>query len=425
MQETFGTADLAWQLHEVPVPLDHDRPERGEIVVSAREVVARDRRADRLPWLLWLQGGPGNRAERPVSRSPWLAEVLGRFRVLLLDQRGTGRSTPVTRQTVDRFASPADLADHLALHRADSIVRDAELVRRALLGERTWTVLGESYGGFCAVSYLSHAPDGLAGALISGGLPPLVDRPDPVYRATYRRVLANNDLYWSRHPGDRDVARAIVDVLETDDVRLPAGERLTGRRFQTLGLQLGKAELRDGLHYLVEDAFVPGSRVLSDLFLSQVDALVSFRRAPLYAVLHESIYCAGAAAGWSAERLRAAFPQFDLGAGGPVHLTGEMIYPWMFTEDPALRPFRAAADLLAARTDWPPLVDADRLKSNAVPVAAAIYRDDMYVDSNLSARTAEAVGALRAWHTDEFEHDGLWVDRRVTRHLLDLLDEAS
>jgi hypothetical protein len=142
-------------------------------------------------------------------------------------------------------------------------------------------------------------------------------------------------------------------------------------------------------------------------------------------VLHESIYCAGAASGWSADRVRAEFPRFDLAAGGPVFLTGEMIYPWLFDEDRALTPFRAAAHLLAERTDWPALHDVDQLKANTVPVAAAVYHDDMYVDRALSVRTADAVRGIRLWHTNEFEHDALWVERRVTRHLLDLLDQAS
>jgi hypothetical protein len=53
--------------------------------------------------------------------------------------------------------------------RADSIVADAELVRRLLVpgaserGRGRWTLLGQSFGGFCALTYLSMAPEGGVG----------------------------------------------------------------------------------------------------------------------------------------------------------------------------------------------------------------------------------------------------------------------
>ena len=53
------------------------------------------------PYLLFLQGGPGGRSPRPGRRRPagW-SWALRRYRVLLLDQRGTGRSTPQDRHTL-------------------------------------------------------------------------------------------------------------------------------------------------------------------------------------------------------------------------------------------------------------------------------------------------------------------------------------
>ena len=86
-----------------------------------------------------------------------------------------------------------------------------------------------------------------------------------------------------------------------------------------------------------------------------------------------------------------------------------MIYPWMIDADPVLRPLREAADILAERDDWPPLYDPTRLAANEVPVAAAVYYNDMYVDRELSLQTAQAIGGLQAWVTSEYEHDGLRV----------------
>ena len=89
--------------------------------------------------------------------------------------------------------------------------------------------------------------------------------------------------------------------------------------------------------------------------------------------------------------------------------------------DPVLRPFRPAADLLAEYGDWPALYDPARLAANEVPVAAAVYFDDMYVPRELSVPTAEAVGGLRPWVTSEYEHDGLRVsDGEVLGRLIEL-----
>jgi hypothetical protein len=63
----------------------------------------------------------------------------------------------------------------------------------------------------------------------------------------------------------------------------------------------------------------------------------------------------------------------------PLLFTGEMIYPWLFELDPALRPLRHAAEELAVRADWPALYDPARLAANQVPAAAAVYFHDMYV----------------------------------------------
>jgi hypothetical protein len=98
-----------------------------------------------------------------------------------------------------------------------------------------------------------------------------------------------------------------------------------------------------------------------------------------------------------------------------------MFYSWMFEEVRALTPFRGAAELLAAYDDWGPLYDLDRLAANKVPVLAAVYFDDMYVDSGLQLETARYVGNVRAWVTNEFEHDGIRADGpRVVGRLMDM-----
>jgi len=408
--------------HVFTVPLDHARPDGAQIEIFGREVAAPD--AGPLPWLVFLQGGPGFGAPRPHGRDSWLDRALAEYRVLLLDQRGTGRSSPATRHTLARLGSPAAQAAYLAHFRADAIVRDAELVRLALTGGEPWSVLGQSFGGFCTVSYLSLAPGGLREAFITGGLPGLTSTADDLYRITYGKVAARVREHYRRYPGDAGQAQRVARHLRDHQVVLPGGGQLTVEWFQLLGQLLGQSTGSDDLHYLLEDPFAGGE--LSDAFLHALLPRLSFAAAPLYAVLHEACYAQGAATRWAAHRVRAEFGEFDPAAAvdgdAPLMFTGEMIYPWLFELDPVLRPLQAAAEELAARADWPALYDPARLAANQVPVAAAVYFHDMYVPAELSVPTSQAIGALRAWVTSEYEHDGLRVsDGAVLDRLIGLV----
>lgn len=390
--------------HEFSVPLDHERPDAGTIVVFAREVAASDGR-DR-PFIVFFQGGPGSQSPRPSSpKTPsWLPRALEDYRVLLLDQRGTGRSTPVG--TLPGL-TPQEQYEYLLRHRADAIVRDAEAIRQAL-GVDRWSVLGQSFGGFCVLTYLSFAPEGLREAFFTGGLPPVGRPTDDVYRATYARVRERNRRFYERYPEDLDRVRGLHGRLAAGDLRLPSGDVLTSRRFRQLGMMLGMSDGAERLHHLLE---LPPD---SPLFLHEVEDATRFARNPLYAIIHEACYADGCATRWAAERVMP-----DDFASTPELFTGEMVYPWMFEDYGALAPLREAAELLAAH-EWGPLYDGERLEANDVPAAAIVYADDMYVERGFSEETAARTTALRMWLTNEFEHDGLRQDPRVFERLLDL-----
>jgi pimeloyl-ACP methyl ester carboxylesterase len=404
--------------HYFTVPLDHFAPGSGDpagtgeetITVFAREYVSAAHtpaEAEDLPWLLFLQGGPGGRGNRLASLGGWSKAAAKDFRILMLDQRGTGLSSPIDRNTLPLRGTPAEQAAYLEHFRADSIVADAELIRQAL-GSGPWSIYGQSYGGFCALSYLSFAPEGLKEALITGGLPPLSGPADDVYRATFRRVMSRNTEYFSWYPEDRRTVERIAGHLRDTPEFLPDGGQLTVERFQMVGAFLGGNTRVDGLHYLLEDAFAdtPAGSRLTDAFLEQVQGIVSRLTNPLYALMHESIYGQGRATDWAAWRVLQEFPEFRPDAE-PLLLTGEMVYPWYFQQDPALRPLRSVAELVAAKTDWKPLYDSRRLAANTVPVAAAVYSDDIYVERSLSLETAAAVDGLQVWETGDFHHDGI------------------
>lgn len=421
MNPAYATVDRVFT-----VPLDHAAPHGPTIQIFAREV-ADARQGDRqLPWLLYLQGGPGGKSPRPSSGSPgWLPQALTTHRVLLLDQRGTGRSTPVTARAATRFRSPARLADHLAHFRADSIVADAELIRRQLCGDEPWETLGQSYGGFITLTYLSQAPEGLRACYMTGGLPGLAATADDVYARTYPRVRDRVLDFYARYPDDAARLREIARLLAATDVRLPDGDRLTPHRLRTLGLALGMGDGFERIHWLLDES-LDGEGQPTDTFLHQVMTLTGFTDNPLFAVMQETLYGQGAGpTGWAASRALADFPEFAEDAD-PFLLTGEMVYPWMFREIKGLRPFADAADLLAERPDWPPLYDPRRLAANRVPLAALVYHDDMYVDAGLSLRTAREVGATRVWVTNEWEHDGVTASGgRVLSRLIDLAADRA
>jgi pimeloyl-ACP methyl ester carboxylesterase len=391
--------------HDFDVPLDHERPDDERITVFAREVADPDGR-DR-PFLVFLQGGPGFESPRP-TRTPmspgWAERALQDFRLLLLDQRGTGRSTPVGALP---GMPPAEQAEYLSHFRADSIVRDAEWIRRELGGER-WSVLGQSFGGFCVVHYLSAAPEGLSEALITGGVPPVGHPIDDLYAATYERVLERNRRYLARYPEDAGRLARLRERLDADDIRLPAGDPLTWRRFRQIGDMLGMSDGAEAVHHIVE---LPPD---SPGFLHDVERAIDFSRNPIYAVLHEASWADGGTTAWSAERMLPKEYESE-----PL-LTGEHVYPWMFEEYGALAPLREAADLLAAR-EWPRLYDEDVLRGNEVPVAAAIYAEDMYVERRFSEETMALIRGARPWITNEYEHNGLRADgKRILGRLLDL-----
>jgi pimeloyl-ACP methyl ester carboxylesterase len=396
--------------HHFEVPLDHADPGGEQITVFGRELVALEHASrEDLPWLLYLQGGPGRQSPRPVSRKAgWFDRALRDYRVFLLDQRGTGRSTVANRLTLAARGPAKDQARYLTHFRADSIVADAELIRPRLTGGKPWSVLGQSFGGFCAVSYLSNAPEGLTEAFITGGLPGLDTTAGDVYRATYPQVMAKNEAHYARYPDDVSLARRIASHLDCHDVRLPTGAPFTALSFQALGLGLGMSTGSPQLHFLLEDAF-DGDEIGDD-FLYRALPSLSFANGPLFGALHEGCYAQGPVTGWAAQRVRAEFPAFDA-EDGPLLFTGEMIYPWMFQADPVLRPLAEVAEILAEWEDWPPLYDAAQLARNEVPVAAAIYYNDMYVPQQYSVRTAAAIKGLRSWVTSEYEHDGLSASR--------------
>ena len=82
-----------------------------------------------------------------------------------------------------------------------ALVRDCEHIRQILLGQkenpddRKWTLLGQSYGGWCSFTYLSFFPEGLKEVFLTGGMAGLMPNPDHDYEKLVRTSIS---LYYTR-----------------------------------------------------------------------------------------------------------------------------------------------------------------------------------------------------------------------------------
>ncbi|MDM8302080.1 alpha/beta fold hydrolase [Collinsella tanakaei] len=402
-----------------------------------RVICAPEHVNDDLPLLVFLQGGPGGACPRPVSPTDdgWIAEAVRHYRVILPDQRGVGRSSRVGGRTMDVLAERARAAgadpvraqaDLLKRLLAPSIVRDLEYLRLTQFGGRPWTTLGQSYGGFITLSYLSSYPSGITAAFTCGGIPHVPANAAEVYAHTFPRMAAKTNAYYDRYPDDVARVAAVADALATGGIVLPDGGPLTVERLQLLGSDFGMKPSFERMHWLFDTAFEqadggipshPDPSDLTDAFLMGVLDRTNTRANPLYWTLQEFIYADGTTAPirWAADAEKARRPAFD-GDARPLLFTGEACFPWMFEQMPELAPFGPAVHMLMEDIEFDQVYDPIRLAANEVPLHAAVYFDDMYVDAGLQLDTLSRIGNAHPWVTNGFEHDGVHGDA-VFRHL--------
>ena len=94
-----------------------------------------DRSKKQIPWLIYLQGGPGFEC-RPPQNVSWTNTILDKgYQVLLLDQRGTGLSNAISQSSLQLRGDEKVQADYMKSFRADSIVKDCEAIRKALTAD--------------------------------------------------------------------------------------------------------------------------------------------------------------------------------------------------------------------------------------------------------------------------------------------------
>lgn len=169
------------------------------------------------PPLLVLNGGPGLSSEHFADLARQLAALGDGHRVILFDQRGTGRS-------------PLATVDETTVTVA-KMIDDVEALRRHL-GIDEWAVLGHSWGGMYAMLYATRHPERVRGLALSssGGadlewLSYVGDnirfRLGPERRAVYERSF--DAEYQSENPerAERERVEALATAYVFDPDHIP------------------------------------------------------------------------------------------------------------------------------------------------------------------------------------------------------------
>ncbi|KAG2129209.1 uncharacterized protein EDB93DRAFT_1256337 [Suillus bovinus] len=177
--------------------------------------------------------------------------------------------------------------------------------------------MDNTLGGFCATTYLSFHSDGLKEVFIAGGIPPVVDSPNPVYEAlvvSLVRVEEQRKVYYAKYP--QEVPNR--QQCSHSEQREP-GNNLAGSLERMVGFDLLR---KDGFSYYMLRRHRSGSsaRVPSDHRLGHV-----------WEVLHEPIYCQGCKAGWSAQPIIQKNDKFVwekvrlMSDDVPIYFMGQMV----------------------------------------------------------------------------------------------------
>lgn len=168
----------------ITVPLDRANPGAGTTTVAFARVPRTDQSQPPLGTIVPNPGGPGTSTidfAGPLY-AQGLAPVLDRRDLLLVDPRGTGRSTSLT---CDALADPAlalaglderraaigecgeQLGDRSAQHSTTAVADDIDDIR-AGLGIDELDLFGDSYGTFLMATYAQRHPERTASAVLSG-----------------------------------------------------------------------------------------------------------------------------------------------------------------------------------------------------------------------------------------------------------------
>jgi proline iminopeptidase len=212
--------------------------------------------------VLFLHGGPGGGCT-PIYRQFFDPDV---YRIVLFDQRGSGRSTP-----------HAELEANTTQH----LVQDIELIRTHLSIEK-WVVFGGSWGSTLALVYAEENPDHVLGLILRGIF--LCRDEDihwfyqeganhvfPDYWQDFLAPIPENErdnllqAYHKRLAGDDEVNRMAAakawSVWEGRCSTLQANQRLV-EHFSDPHTALSLARIES--HYFVNNCFLKNNQILDN-----------------------------------------------------------------------------------------------------------------------------------------------------------------
>jgi pimeloyl-ACP methyl ester carboxylesterase len=164
------------------VPLDREHPKDGSIDLKLAVVPALNRRSSESPLFL-LAGGPGQSALQVyVAFSGAFARANRNHAIVLLDQRGTGSSSPQSCDYPEDWQEPVDplpalrkatvdciakLGPRVRFYTTSIAVRDLEEARAAL-GFEQIDFYGASYGTRVAELYMRRYPARVHAVILDG-----------------------------------------------------------------------------------------------------------------------------------------------------------------------------------------------------------------------------------------------------------------
>ncbi|MFC4048122.1 alpha/beta fold hydrolase [Actinomadura syzygii] len=185
------------------VPLDHRRP--GGADTLRLQVATADNADAPKGVLLFLTGGPGQPGVPFIGRiSGRMPEVAKQYRIVMIDQRGTGASgaidCPKLQAQVDGsdIKPPAPdavsecagvLGNRRHYFTTEQTVGDLDLLRKAL-GVRTMAVDGVSYGTMTGASYAARYPRNVSRLVLDSVLPHVDPQRDDMLYLTGLRATA-------------------------------------------------------------------------------------------------------------------------------------------------------------------------------------------------------------------------------------------
>jgi proline iminopeptidase len=218
--------------------------------------------ADGIP-LIYLHGGPGAGSSSTHRR---YADP-EKYRIIVIDQRGCGRSEP-----------HATLKDN----NTQSLVADLEIIRQQLDVER-WVVMGGSWGTTLGLAYAEAYPEQVLGLILRGVFLGRQQDIDWLYRDGTRKIFPD---YWQdfiapfNSEQQKNIIQSYYQKLTGDDeiARMAAAKSWSVWEAKTATLepcndvveQLGAPHIalsmaRISAHYFVNNCFLKENQLLDNV----------------------------------------------------------------------------------------------------------------------------------------------------------------